>query len=126
MPEEGAWEEEWEADLDEADEEEEASWEHRESRSDAHDARPGEWHGEPAHGQAWSYPADERAQWLEPLLRAELQSVFGTHPERFSPIAREAVVALAYSPRNARRVADASVDFPMSPPRNAAHSAVER
>ena len=76
--------------------------------------------------EAIAATADHVRRFWAPLLRAELQSVFDEHPERFSPIAREAVVALAYSPRKARCIADASVDFPMSPPRNAAHSAVER
>lgn len=67
LPDAGAWEDEWEGDLDEAYEEEGSSWEHRESHSDGHDARPGEWRGEPMpeHAQSWAYPPEQRAQWLE-------------------------------------------------------------
>lgn len=64
LPGVGAWEEEWEEDR-EGYEEEDPIWEHRETHSDGHDARPGEWHGEPGRGQAWAFPAEQRAQWLE-------------------------------------------------------------
>ena len=66
LPEEGTWEDWDDYPVDGAYDE---SWEEREYRSDAHDARPGEWRGHPmpAHGPGYAtvYPPDVRAQWLE-------------------------------------------------------------
>ena len=64
LPEEGAWEEEWEEDLDEAYEDEDPRWEEqRGSHGDAHGAGPGEWRG---HGgaQQMGYSPEQRDQWL--------------------------------------------------------------
>ena len=38
--------------------------------------------------------ADHVRRFWAPLLKAELASAFGAHPNRFSPIARQAIAAL--------------------------------
>ena len=42
---------------------------------------------------------DHVRRFWAPLLKAELRSVARTHPELFSPIAREAICALEREPR---------------------------
>ena len=61
--------------------------------------------------EASAATADHVRRFWAPLLRAELQSVFDTHPERFSAIARNAIVALAFPANDARDlVGDATAD----------------
>jgi predicted nucleic acid-binding Zn ribbon protein len=43
--------------------------------------------------------AEHVRRFWAPLLRAELQSAAAVHPDRFSPIAREAILALERAPR---------------------------
>jgi formate dehydrogenase subunit delta len=50
-----------------------------------------------------------------PLLRAELYSVFRDHPERFSPIARDAIRALEVSALRARGPTETAADRSASP-----------
>ena len=52
--------------------------------------------------EATAATADHVRRFWAPLLRAELQSVFDAHPERFVPIAHAAAATLARSPSSAR------------------------
>jgi hypothetical protein len=57
--------------------------------------------------------ADHVRRFWAPLLRAALRSAFGAQPDQFSPIARQAVVALEQS-RGASPAGQASVHSPMT------------